>query len=328
MLAGEKLLGRQKLGIKPGHMPLDFAKSLIDEASDLGAESLQLSGGDPLMYPHLEELISHTKARNPNIFVFMNSVGTGVSDSRAKKIIDAGLGAWNFSIDTMNDEIYNSLRGVPDALRDVMTAVDTVKRAALDHPEFCVNMMTVITRHNFRELPTLVEYCLNNNFASAYFMNVYGANNGDLFLTVSEIQEFRNEIAPQIVEIVYSADVETIVKDNAKQVMATFFSDDNSDENYAIGQYFSSLEAAKTACVVPNYYGLIEPDGQVLPCCLVEISHEGVIGNARDDGLNAVWNSEKRASFNENRMEFCTKCSAPRHKTLGFVPKLCQQFND
>jgi MoaA/NifB/PqqE/SkfB family radical SAM enzyme len=35
----------------PGHMPLDLALRTIDEAAALGMKELQLSGGDPLLYP-------------------------------------------------------------------------------------------------------------------------------------------------------------------------------------------------------------------------------------------------------------------------------------
>ena len=41
----------------PGHMPLDLALRTIDEAAALGMEELQLSGGDPLLYPHLIDVI-------------------------------------------------------------------------------------------------------------------------------------------------------------------------------------------------------------------------------------------------------------------------------
>jgi len=95
----------------PGHMPLDLALRTIDEAAALGMEELQLSGGDPLLYPHLTEVIQAAK-RHPGVFVLMNSVGTGVTIEKAREIIAAGLGAWNFSVDTLDPVLYEQLRGV------------------------------------------------------------------------------------------------------------------------------------------------------------------------------------------------------------------------
>lgn len=85
----------------PGHMPLDLALRTIDEAAALGMEELQLSGGDPLLYPHLIEVIGAAK-KHRGVFVLMNSVGTGVTAGKARQVIEAGLGAWNFSVDTLD----------------------------------------------------------------------------------------------------------------------------------------------------------------------------------------------------------------------------------
>src|ERR1035437_4162923 len=101
----------------PGHMPLDLALRTIDEAAALGMEELQLSGGDPLLYPHLIEVIQAAR-KHPGVFVLMNSVGTGVTAGKARQIIAAGLGAWDFSVDTLAPALYARLRGVPLQLHD------------------------------------------------------------------------------------------------------------------------------------------------------------------------------------------------------------------
>ncbi|HEX3925863.1 MAG TPA: radical SAM protein [Streptosporangiaceae bacterium] len=93
----------------PGHMPPDMALRTIDEAAALGMEELQLSGGDPLLYPHLVEVIRAAR-KHPGVFVLMNSVGTGVTVEKAREIIEAGLGAWNFSVDTLDPVLYERLR--------------------------------------------------------------------------------------------------------------------------------------------------------------------------------------------------------------------------
>lgn len=124
-----------------GHIPLDMALRLIDEAAALGMESLQLSGGDPLLYPHILELI-RAGAKHPGVFVFVNSVATRLSYARAKELIDAGLGCWNFSVDTLDPEKYSRLRGVKNALQTIMNAIETVRAAAAHKPDFCINYMT------------------------------------------------------------------------------------------------------------------------------------------------------------------------------------------
>src|SRR5215472_4027689 len=128
----------------PGHMPLDLALRTINEAAALGMEELQLSGGDPLLYPHLIEVIRAAK-RHPGVFILMNSVGTGVTVDRARQIIEAGLGAWNFSVDTLDPALYERLRGIKGSLQTIMKAIEVVREAGSAFPGFRFNYMTVIT---------------------------------------------------------------------------------------------------------------------------------------------------------------------------------------
>lgn len=319
-------IGRRNSTPNVGHMPLDMALRAIDEAAGLGMRSLQLSGGDPLLYPHLIEVI-RAAAHYQGVFVFMNSVGTGVTVSKARAIIESGLGAWNFSVDTLDPEEYEKLRGKRGALPIIMKAIETVREAAAEFPEFCINYMTVITRRNFRHIPELLRHCIETGVASIYLMNVYGDETYQAYLTEAEIREFRDEIVPRMLAMLAEAGLPGVVQTNANDVLATFFSAENSDADYAKGVYWPDMESVKQACRVPNYYALVEPNGTVLPCCLVEISHEGEVGNVADESLATVWGGDGYANFRRDRIAFCQKCSAPRHKTLGLIPKMCRQFN-
>jgi MoaA/NifB/PqqE/SkfB family radical SAM enzyme len=311
----------------PGHMPLDLALRTIDEAAALGMEELQLSGGDPLLYPHLLDVIRAARA-HPGVFVLMNSVGTGVTVEKAREIIDAGLGAWNFSVDTLDPAKYEKLRGVRDALPTIMTAIDTIRRAGEDNPDFRMNYMTVITRSNFREIPGLVAHCVDTDIASIYLMNVYGDTTGASLLTVPEIREFRDEVMPAALAVLRDKNTPDVVQTNAAYVLGRFFSRENPDENYAQGIYWPDADSVRKACRVPNFYTLIEPDGRALPCCLVEISHQGEVGNVMDQSLADVWTGEAFETFRRDRIPFCQRCSSPRNMTLGLIPKMCRQFRD
>jgi MoaA/NifB/PqqE/SkfB family radical SAM enzyme len=311
----------------PGHMPLDVALRTIDEAAALGMEELQLSGGDPLLYPHLVEVIRAAR-RHPGVFVLMNSVGTGVTVERAREIIDAGLGAWNFSVDTLDPVKYEKLRGVPDAFPTIMEAIDTVRRAGAHDPEFRMNYMTVITKDNFRDIPVIVAHCVDTGIASVYLMNVYGDTSGASLLNVAEINEFRDEVVPAVLDVLREKRTPEVVQTNAAYVLGTFFSRENPDDNYAQGIYWPDADSARRACRVPDFYTLIEPDGRALPCCLVEISHRGEVGNVNDQSLEQIWSGEAFETFRRDRIPFCQRCSSPRNMTLGLIPKMCRQFRD
>jgi hypothetical protein len=66
----------------------------------------------------------------------------------------------------------------------------------------------------------------------------------------------------------------------------------------------------------------------VLPCCLVEIAHEGEVGNVTDASLAEVWTGKRFEAFRRDRIPFCQQCSSPRNRTLGLIPSMCRQFRD
>ena len=123
-------------------------------------------------------------------------------------------------------------------------------------------------------------------------------------------------------------DMPQIVQSNAAEVLASFFSPDTPDANYARGIYWPDKDSVRRACRVPAYYSLIEPDGRVLPCCLVEIAHQGEVGNVMDHPLAEVWTSARFEQFRGERIPFCQRCSSPRNRTLGLIPTMCRQFRD
>jgi MoaA/NifB/PqqE/SkfB family radical SAM enzyme len=119
-----------------------------------------------------------------------------------------------------------------------------------------------------------------------------------------------------------------VVQANAAEVVASFFSAETPDSGYARGIYWPGKEAVRAACRVPEYYSLIEPDGRVLPCCLVEIAHQGEVGNVTSTPLAQVWAGEAFERFRRDRIPFCQECPSPRNRTLGLIPDMCRQFRD
>ncbi|MBN1172921.1 MAG: radical SAM protein [Micromonosporaceae bacterium] len=325
LLAEAKSRAGEAADVRPGTLPVEVGLRVIDEAAALGMTSLQFSGGDPLLYHHLVDLI-RAGAGHSGVFVFMNSVGTGVTVEQAAAIVDAGLGAWNFSIDTLDPAVYDQVRGMRGGLARTLGAVDTVRRAARHQPEFCINYMAVITRSNFRGLPALLAHCLDTGVASLYLMPVYGCP--EALLSAADIREFRDEIIPTMLQVIGDRRVPQVVMDNARTVLGTFYPPAVSDEQYAQGIYWPDHVAARRACRTPEYYLLVTPDGKVLPCCQVEITGHGAVGTVTEQSLAGIWHGEAQDRFRQQRLPFCVECSAPQHMTLGLVPKMCRQFRD
>lgn len=314
-----------------GHMCLDMAKDTIRRAHAMGMESCLIGGGDPLLYPHLEELVLYAKSFK-DVFVFINSTGNGLTEEKAYRLVSAGLGCWNISLDSPDYQEHDKIRGVKGAWAESVRAIrllTSLKHSDSKFSEFNINLMTVMTRQNFRNLPRLVSFALENEISAMWLMNVYGADSASpYYLNKDEINEFKEIIVPGVVKIFEVMSTEEVVKENAKQVMGSFFDfETNTIENYEKGIYWNDSELIYNKCQMPNYYALVEANGKVLPCCMPEIAHNGEVGVIDNNkSISDVWGSEEFNNFRKNRMSFCQRCPSPRHRTLGLIPSMCQQF--
>ncbi|MCX8128888.1 MAG: radical SAM protein [Clostridia bacterium] len=310
-------------------MPLEMAERFIKEAYFLGMEECLISGGDPLLYPHLRELVKYAGSFE-GVSVYINSSGHNLTEQYAYDLLTAGLNSMHISLDSPYAEKHNHLRGIDNAWENSVNTIDILtgmKRSNPSFSKFIVQLNTVITRHNYMDIPELVDLALRKRVDSIYLMNVYG-DIGNLFLlSTQQIEEFRNRIIPEVLKVLNKSGTGNLVVENAEEVLHSFFSKEyNTIENYAEGIYWSEAEAAKRACNIPDYWALLEPDGSILPCCMMEISEGKIAGNFKSKSLADIWTGDAYEAFRRDKLEYCKACPIVYNKTLGLVPEMCKQM--
>lgn len=135
-------------------LPLEQALRITEALPELESVALQVNG-EPLLYPHLPELVRALSRRG--IHVELNTNGIALSHRRAAALIDSGLERLNVSVDGVRPETYALLRGVP-ALGKVIAGLRAFRKArgpAPAKPELALWM--TMTQYNYEELPGLVE---------------------------------------------------------------------------------------------------------------------------------------------------------------------------
>lgn len=81
-------------------LPLYLVKRTIDEAEELGIKSVQLSGGEPFLYPHITEVLQSTIGKNFTVTVSTN--GTLINNEHASLLAET------------NAHLVTSIDGPPD----------------------------------------------------------------------------------------------------------------------------------------------------------------------------------------------------------------------
>lgn len=130
-----------------GEEEIDFnkAKQFIKEISELGAEKVVFTGGEPFLYDGLPNLVDQAKTKGLQINI--NSNGLLVPE-KIEKVKDIDLLV--LSLDGRR-EVHDSLRG-SQSYDSVMKAVDAARRFDVD-----MGFTSVLSKENLSELEWLLE---------------------------------------------------------------------------------------------------------------------------------------------------------------------------
>ena len=80
----------------------------IDELASMGTAQIQFSGGEPLIYPHILEVISY--AHSKGIRVVISTSGVTITEQYAKELKDRGLDCCYVSLNGFTAEIHEITR--------------------------------------------------------------------------------------------------------------------------------------------------------------------------------------------------------------------------
>ncbi|MFH1140037.1 MAG: radical SAM protein [Pseudomonadota bacterium] len=91
-------------------LPLEKIKALVDEGAERGLAAVGLNGiCEPLLSPHLPEIIRHARSRGV-VDVMFNTNGLALTEKLARDLIASGLTRIMFSLDAATKETYDLIR--------------------------------------------------------------------------------------------------------------------------------------------------------------------------------------------------------------------------
>ena len=102
---------------------------LVSILADLGIERIRLTGGEPLLRPKLEDLISSLSKINSIKSLSMTTNGL-LLGYKVKQLRDAGLESVNISLDTFKQDKFKAITGV-DGLNKVIESVEAAEHVGL-----------------------------------------------------------------------------------------------------------------------------------------------------------------------------------------------------
>lgn len=130
-------------GFTPHNGLLQFAEieRLAGIFTSLGVERIRLTGGEPLLRPGIEELITRLLAVGGIREVSLTTNGALLTAARARALRAAGLRRITVSLDALRDEMFQAMNGVGFPVDKVLEAIESAQAAGL-----AVKVNTVVRR--------------------------------------------------------------------------------------------------------------------------------------------------------------------------------------
>ncbi len=282
-------------------------QTLFRDAQELGCSRLTISGGEPTLYDHLEELISLGKSHGWQ--VDLNSNGSRIDSIAADRLVNAGLDAVLISIYAADTALHDRLRCTPGLWLRAKTALAAfVEQRDNRAPALRVGIQTILSKDNFRDFPELLEMAFRLRVCSITFSYLEGDYTERKFLLDrANISEFKRRVIPRALAVIRAAKTDRWSRRLALAAVRSLFGGSARRENdYALGVY-----RRPRPCPIPSFLSIVLANGDVHPCNMVEYTHQPVIGNLRDRRFSALWQGEAWKDFRRRGFALCRFCPMP-----------------
>lgn len=182
-------------------LPKEILLRIIDEASDFGVKSLLWSGGDPLLHPHLFEVINYSIEKGLGASVWTSGL---ISKKVAKQL--ASLDNPNYEgtgihIDTINQEAYNKVHTNPKTLEKKIQGYRNLLEAGF--PPEKILLTPTLTRPIMDTFEETIDWAVDEMGAKQIILCAFkpwgfGEHNKEFETSLSDIRRAHEYVAKKL----------------------------------------------------------------------------------------------------------------------------------
>ena len=236
-------------------LTVEEIKSLIDELAAMGVLAITFTGGEPLMHPHIFELMEYAKKKPLTILLFTNA--TLITPEIARKLKELKVYKVNISIDGPDGKTHDQFRGVDGAFEKTIRGISLLQEAGVT-----VQVSISVTRLNYTKIKETLTLLKDMEITTFKLWPItFSGRSGEKEIFISP-EEFRT-----VVETHRNFEFEELGK--KKEV----FEYSKKRENCGIGSGALSIKS----------------NGVVTPC--PAFGEDVSLGNIRTHSVADIWNN-------------------------------------
>jgi MoaA/NifB/PqqE/SkfB family radical SAM enzyme len=296
-------------------LPFDILLKVVDEVHEYGA-SLIIRGGEPLLYPHILELLAYIKSQNMPLSIETNGV---LLKTYAESLVRLKVDNLTISLDGPED-IHDYVRGVNGTFSRIREGLQEIEKFEKRNGYKIHRGITcTLSGNNYRGLSAmpgvmrslglnnicLIPYCyvpqkqglayeklMQEEFscqACSWRGFHHEASGVDIDLFLAQLQEFYSRMG-----------------DLQSYPYMAF-----NDEEYR--EWYTRSDTTVHQAECNNILGLldVQPDGNVNFC--IDFP-DYIIGNVAESTLRQIWCSDRARKFRKSRvkgeMPVCYRCAS------------------
>jgi len=266
----------------------EWKKIVIDFKKWSGSYHLTISGGEPLLFEGLFDLIRF--ASENEILVTLVTNGTLIDKNIAKKIVKSGVYNLIFSLDGLK-EANDLIRG-RGSYDKIISGIRILKKLKETH---FLSLATVISNRNLNEITSMVEYVKDNGLNLIYVQPLTSNPKSDY----DNDWHMKSALWPKDTEKVDSIIDELIVMKRKNYPIAN-----PVNQLKSMKDYFKNPTFFKNKCFVGVKNCNIDETGNITTCFKMK-----PIGNVKIHKIDEIWHS-KKADGIRKKIKNCKKgCS-------------------
>ena len=281
-------------------IPHQKMMEIIKDMAAMGVKAVTFSGGgEPLLYPHIEEAMEEILKNNIDLSIITN--GSMLEGRKAELLARA---KWvRISIESVNDAEYCRIRGIKEHSFEKLC--ENIKSFAQIKEKTCeLGVNVVVGKENYKELRKMAE-----------LMKSLGVNHVKFApLITTKTREYHKDFQDEVTKVLVELQ-ETLTDDDFKII------------NLYTGDFADSVvfERQYSKCPIKEFVCVIGANAKVYYCHDKAYLSDGVVCDLRDASFREKWYSEE---VNQKFKTFDAKKVCKQHCVYDSRNQLINTFLD
>jgi len=265
----------------PDELSTGEAKQLLDDIAHLGIKLFIFDGGEPLCRDDFFDIVRYASSKGFRVVIGSN--GTLIDQDTARQLKSSGVMAVQISIDGANAKTHDWFRGTEGAFGKALEGAQACREAGL---AFQFGM--TIRRGTLNEIPDMLKLAVDSGAIAAEFFDLVPVSRvkekiPDEVLTPNERKEVMEWLADA------QKECPIIIRVPGCPMYTLLLQEKDIQPKHFPAHLLKRIPYYGRGCAagMPNGYLTILPNGDIIPCMLLQKK----LGNVRDEDIAHLWDN-------------------------------------